>query len=197
MSINTFKHNYKITRTIRETNHRHKSYLIWFTGLSGSGKSTLANLVEIYLNQKGLSTYVLDGDNIRNGINKDLTFTPKDRSENIRRVAEISKLMLEAGILTLAAFVSPYIKDRNLVKKIVGADSFIEIYINTSINECERRDVKGLYKKARLGEINNMTGISSTYEVPLNPDIEVVTDGQSIDESVQFILKFLKEKINL
>jgi adenylylsulfate kinase len=197
VSHNTFLHNFKITKENREDLKGHKTFLIWFTGLSGSGKSTLANLVEIALYKKGISTYILDGDNIRQGINNDLSFSPDDRSENIRRIAEISKLMLDAGILTLATFVSPYVKDRQRVKKTVGATNFIEIYINTSIEECEKRDVKGLYKKARNGEIKNMTGISSPYEAPKNPDLEVVTDDHSIEESVNLILDFLFKKINL
>ena len=197
MSLNTVKHNYKTTKSQREEQHGHKAHLIWFTGLSGSGKSTLANLVEVALHQKGASTYILDGDNIRQGINKDLSFAPEDRSENIRRIAEISNLMLDAGILTLAAFVSPYIKDRERVKQIVGAENFIEIYVNTSIEECERRDVKGLYKKARNGEIKNMTGISAPYQAPVNPDFEVITDGQSIAESVNTILNYLNQRLNL
>ena len=197
MTLNTVKHIYKTTKSQRETQHGHKTFLIWFTGLSGSGKSTLANLVEIALHKKGISTYILDGDNVRQGINKDLTFSPEDRTENIRRIAEISNLMLEAGVVTLAAFVSPYIKDREGVKHIVGADNFIEIYVNTSIEECERRDVKGLYEKARKGEIKNMTGVSSPYEAPINPDLEVVTDGQSVEENVDQILKLLSQKINL
>ena len=197
MSSNTVKHDYKTTKRQREDQHGHKAHLIWFTGLSGSGKSTLANLVEIALHQKGASTYILDGDNIRQGINKDLSFAPKDRSENIRRIAEISSLMLDAGILTLAAFVSPYIKDRERVKQIVGAENFIEIYVNTSIEECERRDVKGLYKKARKGEIRNMTGISAPYEAPINPDLELITDGKSIGESVNSILNYLNQRLNL
>ena len=157
----------------------------------------MANLVEIALHQKGISTYILDGDNVRQGINKDLTFSHEDRTENIRRIAEISNLMLDAGVVTLAAFVSPYIKDREGVKHIVGAENFIEIYVNTSIEECERRDVKGLYKKARKGQIKNMTGVSSPYEPPIKPDIEVVTDGQSVEENVDQILKLLSKKINL
>jgi adenylylsulfate kinase len=178
-----------------ERQHGHKVYLLWFTGLSGSGKSTLSNLVEVALHNKGLSTYILDGDNIRKGINKDLNFAPEDRTENIRRIAEISNLMLDAGVLTLAAFVSPYLKDREEVKQIVGADNFIEIYVNTSLEECERRDVKGLYKKARAGEIKNMTGISAPYEVPTNPDFEIITDGQSIEDSVKEVLTFLNNKL--
>lgn len=195
MSLHTVKHDYKTTKSQREQQHRHKAYLLWFTGLSGSGKSTLANLVEMELHKKGISTYILDGDNIRQGINKDLSFVPEDRSENIRRIAEISYLMLDAGVLTLAAFVSPYSKDREQVKQIVGPDNFIEIYVNTSLSECERRDVKGLYKKARAEEIKDMTGVSAPYEAPAHPDLEVVTDGQSINQSVNSILEFIKTKL--
>jgi len=195
MSLHTVKQNYKTTKIQREVLHGHKSYLLWFTGLSGSGKSTLANLVEIALHKQGLSTYILDGDNIRQGINKDLSFAPEDRTENIRRIAEISNLILDAGIITLAAFVSPYIKDREEVKQIVGTDNFIEIFVNTSLEECERRDVKGLYKKARSGEIKNMTGISAPYEAPINPDLEVITYGHTIEESVKTILKFINKKL--
>ena len=176
--------------------HGHKAYLLWFTGLSGSGKSTLANLVEMELHKKGLSTYILDGDNIRQGINKDLSFAPQDRSENIRRIAEISNLMLDAGVVTLAAFVSPYIEDREAVKQIVGPEKFIEIYVNTSLEACELRDVKGLYKKARAGEIKNMTGISAPYQAPTHPDLEIITDGQTIQESVAVIMQFLNTKFN-
>jgi len=195
MSLHTVKHNYKTSKTDREILHGHKAYLLWFTGLSGSGKSTLANLVEIELHKQGLSTYILDGDNIRQGINKDLSFAPEDRTENIRRIAEISNLMLNAGVITLAAFVSPYIKDREEVQQIVGLDNFIEIFVNTSLEECERRDVKGLYKKARSGEIKNMTGISAPYEAPINPDLEIITDGQSIEESVENIINFITKKL--
>lgn len=195
MNLHTVKHDYKTSKTDREILHGHKAYLLWFTGLSGSGKSTLANLVEITLHKQGLSTYILDGDNIRQGINKDLSFAPEDRTENIRRIAEISNLMLNAGVITLAAFVSPYIKDREEVQQIVGLDNFIEIFVNTSLEECERRDVKGLYKKARSGEIKNMTGISAPYEAPINPDLEVITDGQSIEESVEIIINFITKKL--
>jgi adenylylsulfate kinase len=195
MSLHTVKQEYKTSKAQRENHHGHKTYLIWFTGLSGSGKSTLANLVEIALHKKGVSTYILDGDNIRQGINKDLSFAPEDRTENIRRIGEIGNLMLDAGVLTLAAFVSPYSKDREQVKRIVGSDNFIEIYVNTSLAECERRDVKGLYKKARSGEIKNMTGISAPYETPVDPNLEVVTDGQPIEESVKTILEFINTKL--
>ena len=195
MSLHTVKQNYKTNKIQREVLHGHKAYLLWFTGLSGSGKSTLANLVEIALHKQGLSTYILDGDNIRQGINKDLSFEPEDRTENIRRIAEISNLILDAGVITLAAFVSPYIKDREEVKQIVGSDNFIEIFVNTSLEECERRDVKGLYKKARSGEIKNMTGISAPYEAPIKPKLEVITDGQPIEESVKTILEFINKKL--
>lgn len=190
------EHKYQVKKEDREILHGHKSFLLWFTGLSGSGKSTLANLVEIALNNKGLSTYTLDGDNIRQTINKDLSFTSKDRSENIRRIAEISNLMLDAGVITLAAFVSPFIKDRELVKQIIGPDNFIEIFVNTSLAECERRDVKGLYQKARTGEINNFTGISSLYEKPLNPDIEIKTEHHTEEKCVQLIIDFVSNKIS-
>jgi adenylylsulfate kinase len=188
MSLNTVKHHYKTTKTQREKLHGHKAYLLWFTGLSGSGKSTLANLVEMELHKKGLSTYILDGDNVRQGINKDLSFAPQDRSE-------ISNLMLDAGVVTLAAFVSPFIKDREAVKQIVGPDNVIEIYVNTSLAECERRDVKGLYKKARAGKIKNMTGVSAPYQAPIHPDLEVVTDGQPIEKSVKTILEYIHTKL--
>ncbi len=196
MSLNTFRHEYRVTKADREKLHSHRSFLLWFTGLSGSGKSTLANLVEVELHKRGISTFSLDGDNIRQGINKDLSFAPEDRTENIRRIAEIAHLMVDAGVVTLAAFVSPYIKDRENIKTIVGRENFIEIYINTSLKECERRDVKGLYKKARAGEIKNMTGISAPYEAPINPDLEIITDNQPIETSVQTILDFIIQKLN-
>jgi len=195
MSLNTVRHDYKVTKTDRETLHGHRSFLLWFTGLSGSGKSTLANLVEVELHKQGLSTFSLDGDNIRQGINKDLSFAPEGRTENIRRIAEIGNLMVDAGVVTLAAFVSPYREDRENIKAIVGAENFIEIYVNTSLEECERRDVKGLYKKARAGEIKNMTGISAPYEAPLHPDLEIKTDHEPIETSVQTILDFIIQKL--
>ena len=195
MSLNTVKHTYKVTKEDREKRHKHRALLIWFTGLSGSGKSTLANLVELELHKKGMSTFSLDGDNIRQGINKDLSFAPEDRTENIRRIAEVGHLMVNAGVVTLAAFVSPYIEDRENIRNIVGAENFIEIYVNTSLEECERRDVKGLYKKARAGEIKNMTGISAPYEAPTYPDLEIITDHQDIETSVQSILDFIIQKL--
>lgn len=197
MSLNINLQEFKIGKHEREKLHGHKSFLIWFTGLSGSGKSTLANLVEIELNAKGISTYVLDGDNIRNGINKDLNFSSNDRSENIRRIGEICQLMLDAGTLTIATFISPFKIDRTIVRDKVGSDNFFEIYVNTSLEECEKRDVKGLYQKARAGEINNMTGISSSYEAPTNPNLEIFTEVQTVEESVKTIIALLEKKIKL
>lgn len=192
---NIFKQTYQINKTNRNKLNKHNSFLIWFTGLSGSGKSTIANALEIKLHKKGIRTYTLDGDNIRKGINKDLNFSPKDRTENIRRIAEISNLLIDAGIVVLSAFVSPYKKDRNDIKNIVESVNFVEIYINTSLKECERRDVKGLYKKARLGEITNFTGISAPYEIPTNPEIEIKTEQISVEQAVEKIYKQIKNKL--
>jgi adenylylsulfate kinase len=194
---NVFHQDYQIAKKDRQKLHKHNSFLLWFTGLSGSGKSTLANLVELELHKLNVSTYTLDGDNIRRGINQSLGFSEVDRKENIRRIAEISKLFVDAGVVTLAAFVSPFIKDRDNIKQIVGTEHVIEIYINTSLEECERRDVKGLYKKARLGEIKNMTGLTSPYEAPINPDLEIITDNLSIEEATKNILDFILTKITL
>ena len=195
MSKNIVQHNYQITKEDRIAINGHKSMLLWFTGLSGSGKSTIANALEKALNSKGISTYTLDGDNIRSGLNKDLTFAPEDRTENIRRIAEVAKLFIDAGIVVLGAFVSPYRKDRKDIENIVHPDNFIEIFVNTSIEECERRDVKGLYKKARAGEIKNMTGISAPYEAPINPHLEIKTESESIEDAVARILLFLKDRL--
>ena len=193
---NTPHQHYNITKTDRRKANGHNSMLLWFTGLSGSGKSTLANLVEVELHKKGIKTYVLDGDNIRRGINADLDFTPEGRSENLRRIAEIAKLFIDAGIVVLAAFVSPLRKDRENIAHIVEKDNFVEIFVNASIEECEKRDVKGLYKKARSGEIKNFTGISAPYEPPENADIVVDSDNESIQESVEKVLKGITTQIN-
>lgn len=193
---NTVYQDYKISKLDREKLHKHNSFLIWFTGLSGSGKSTIANLVEIELHKLNISTFTLDGDNIRQGLNSDLTFSDQDRKENIRRISEVANLLVESGIVTLAAFISPFLKDRENVKQIVGEKNFIEIFVNTSLEECERRDVKGLYKKARSGIIKNMTGITSNYEPPKKPDLEIITDNQSIQESVKKTVTFILKKLN-
>ena len=192
---NIVEHNYKISKKDRENLHNHSSALIWFTDLSGSGKSTLANLLEQELHSLKLSTFVLDGDNIRHGLNKDLNFSAADRSENIRRIGEVAKILLDAGVLTISAFVSPFKKDREMVKSIVGEKKFFEIYVNASLAECEKRDTKGLYKKARNGEIKNMSGISSPYEAPENPTLEIDTNKETIDESMQKIKKCIIEKL--
>ena len=192
---NIFKHNFQISRADRERKNKHKSFLIWFTGLSGSGKSTLANLLEIELFGLGVSTYILDGDNIRQGLNKDLNFTKESRKENIRRIGEVAKLMIDSGTVTLATFISPYKKDREIVKKLVGSSNFIEIFVNTSLEECERRDVKGLYKKAREGKIENMTGITSLYEPPTKPDLEIITDNEDVNDSLKKTIKLIKTRL--
>ena len=192
---NIIRHNYSVSKEERNKLNKHKSFLIWFTGLSGSGKSTLANALEVKLHEIGIVTYSLDGDNIRKGINNDLTFSPEDRTENIRRIAEIANLFVDAGTVVLGAFVSPYKKDRENIKNIVGIDSFVEIFVNTSLEECERRDVKGLYEKARKGEIKDFTGINAPYEAPENPDLEVITDNLTIEQSVAIILKEIYQKL--
>jgi len=194
MGTNIIPHSYKITRTDREKSKGHNSFLIFLTGLSGSGKSTVANALEQRLHEMGIHTYTLDGDNVRDGINKDLSFKPEDRTENIRRIAEISRLFIDAGVVVLAAFVAPYEKDRNSIKNTVGAQNYIEVFVNTSLEVCEQRDVKGLYAKARRGEILNMTGISAPYEAPQAPDVEV-TEKNSIEESVEIIFKTIKNNL--
>ncbi len=196
MQENIIPHRFKISKKNRNDSNKHKSFLIWFTGLSGSGKSTIANALEEKLHKTGVKTYVLDGDNIRKGINSDLTFQPEDRTENIRRIAEIANLMIDAGLVVLAAFVSPYKKDREFIKNTVKPDNFVEIFVNTTLEECEKRDVKGLYKKAREGKIDNLTGVSAPYELPENPDVEV-TNTLSIDEAVQKIYNKIHIKLEL
>jgi len=192
---NIIPHSYNISLKDRRKANKHNSFLLWFTGLSGSGKSTIANLVEQELHKKGIKTYSLDGDNVRKGLNSDLTFSPDNRTENIRRIAEVSNLMIDAGIVVLAAFVSPYKKDRENIKNIVKEINFVEIFINTSLTECERRDTKGLYKKARAGEIKNMTGISAPYEAPESPYIEIKTEDESIKRAVKRIIESIASKL--
>ncbi|MGB5244264.1 MAG: adenylyl-sulfate kinase [Lutimonas sp.] len=195
MNENIIEHNYGITKADRNRINNHNSFLVWFTGLSGSGKSTIANGLEKRLYKEGYRTYSLDGDNIRKGINKDLTFSPEDRTENIRRIAEIAKLMVDAGLITLGAFVSPYKKDREMIENIVGKNNFVEIFVNTSITECEKRDVKGLYKKARKGEIKDFTGVNAPYEPPENPDLMIVTDDLTINEAIDLAFNAIKKKL--
>ena len=197
MKENIIKHNYQVSQEDRSVLLEQNSFLLWFTGLSGSGKSTIANALEHKLYQEGIKTYALDGDNIRKGINNDLTFSPEDRKENIRRIAEVANLMVDAGVVVLAAFVSPYKKDRENIARIVGNDNFVEIFVNTSLEECERRDVKGLYKKARAGEIKDFTGVNAPYEAPDSADVEIVTDGLSIEECVLRIYDKIKPKLKI
>ena len=172
-----------------------KPKTIWLTGLSGAGKSTIVNELEKRLFVYGKKTMVLDGDNVRMGLNKNLGFSEEDRVENIRRIAEVSKLMNDAGVIVLTSFISPFRKDRRNAKKIIGEDSFIEVYISTPIEECERRDVKGLYKKARAGKIADFSGISSPYEAPEAPDIEADTTGRTIEETADYIYSELKKHL--
>ena len=187
----------KVSQQQREKLLQQQATLIWFTGLSGSGKSTLAVQLEAQLHELGFKTYLLDGDNIRAGLNKDLTFTEEGRVENIRRIGEVARLMLDAGVVVLSAFISPFQADRDQVKNIVGAENYIEVFVDTPLEVCEQRDVKGLYKKARAGEVKNFTGISSPYEIPENPDVVIPTHRLSIDESLTLLLDYIKPRITL
>jgi len=194
--IHIVEHHYKITRAEREQINGHKAICVWFTGLSGSGKSTLASNLEEELHKRGHKTYVLDGDNIRNGLSKDLTFTEKDRDENLRRIGEVAKLMCDAGIIVIAAFVSPFIHERKMLREIIG-DLYNEVFVDTPLEICEQRDIKGLYKKARRGEIANFTGIGSPYEPPLTAEVRVETKDLSIDQSLSIVLENILPKIQL
>ena len=185
-----------LSREEKENLLKQKGLVIWMTGLSGSGKSTIAIGLEKKLFEKGILTQVLDGDNVRTGINNNLAFSEEDRTENIRRIAEVSKLFLNCGIVCINCFVSPTIEIRSNAKKIIGND-FVEVFINTPIEECEKRDVKGLYKKARAGEIKDFTGINAPFEAPTNPDIEIKTVGKTIDESVNELLNQILQKIKI
>ena len=193
-SSNTVWHHAIITRGKREQMHNHKSVILWFTGLSGAGKSTLAHAVEERLFKMGSLTFVLDGDNVRHGLCSDLGFSDADRIENIRRVAEIAKLMVEAGVITLTAFISPFKSDRAAARKLVPHGDFIEIYCQCSLEKCEQRDVKGLYKKARAGEITHFTGISSPYEAPDNPELIVNTGDDELVTCVDAVIELLRDR---
>jgi len=190
---NVIHHNHGVTKQQRASIKQQKPCILWFTGLSGSGKSTIANAVEVELNRLNKHTYLLDGDNIRLGLNKGLTFSDKHRVENIRRIGEVSKLFVDSGTIVLTAFISPFIKDRQIVKELVNEEEFIEIFVDTPLSICESRDPKGLYKKARSGDILNFTGISSPYEIPIKADIKVQTDKFTIEESVIHIINYLKQ----
>ena len=185
-------HDHHVTKESRSKSKNQKPCVLWFTGLSGSGKSTVANAVEIKLNELNKHTYILDGDNVRLGLNKGLTFSDEDRIENIRRIGEVSKLFIDAGTIVLTAFISPFLKDRQQVRNLISENEFIEVFIDTPLEICESRDPKGLYKKARKGEIPNFTGISSPYEAPSVPEIHVKTGEVSLDEAVEQILNYLQ-----
>ncbi len=185
-------HSSTINKIDRQKLNQHKSGILWFTGLSGSGKSTIANALEKRLYEQGIRSYLLDGDNVRHGLNKDLGFSAEDRKENIRRISEVAKLFVDAGTIVVTAFISPFREDRQIARDLVESDEFMEIYIKCSLEECENRDPKGLYQKARNGQIPDFTGISSPYEEPINPDLIVETDRLSIDEAVDYIIDYLK-----
>lgn len=186
-------HESEVTKAQRQTRNGHQSVLIWFTGLSGSGKSTVSVALEKALFEDGKQTYRLDGDNVRHGLNKNLGFFPEDRQENIRRIGEVGKLMVDSGAITVTAFISPYKQDRDNVRQLFEEQEFIEVYTECSIETCEQRDPKGLYKKARTGEIPEFTGISAPYEPPEEPEIIINTEDNSVESSVNQILSYLKE----
>ena len=192
-SSNTVKHPATVSRTHRELQNGHKAVILWFTGLSGAGKSTLAQAVDERLNMMGYHSFVLDGDNVRHGLCGNLGFSDEDRKENIRRIGEVSKLFLDAGVITLTAFISPFIEDRDKVRALVPKGDFIEIFCEASIEVCESRDVKGLYKKARKGEIKDFTGISSPYEAPQNPELIVETGHQPLHECCDQVIRYLQK----
>ena len=196
MEDNLVPFNFSITKEDRNKLNKHNSFLVWFTGLSGSGKSTIANSLEKKLHDLGVRTYILDGDIVRKSVNQDLNFSPEDRKENIRRIAEIAGFMVDAGLVVLAAFVSPYKKDRESVEIKLKPNNFVEVFVNTSLKKCSSRDVKGLYKKASDGSIDNLTGITSPYEVPENPDVEI-TDELSLEEAVDKVFKKVYNKLEL
>ncbi len=193
-SKNITWHESNITKEDRERLNGHKAVVLWFTGLSGSGKSTLAHAVEQALYDKGCRTIVLDGDNIRHGLNKNLGFSPEDREENIRRIGEVAKLFTQAGVIALTAFISPYRADRDKARELLNDGEFVEVYLKCAVDVCESRDVKGLYKKARAGEIKEFTGISAPYEEPLNPELVIDTAAETLEESTRKVLAYLQSR---
>ena len=186
-------HNHQVSKEDRSNLKEQRACVLWFTGLSGSGKSTIANAVEAKLLELEKHTYLLDGDNIRMGLNKGLSFSETDRVENIRRIGEVSKLFVDAGVIVLTAFISPFVKDREQVRNLLNVGEFLEVFIDTPLEVCESRDPKGLYQKARTGEIPNFTGISSPYEAPANPEIWLKTNDLSVEEAASKVLAYLKE----
>ncbi len=193
-ATNVTWHEHTVQRADRESLLHQKGAVLWFTGLSGSGKSTIANEVAYRLHSQGHLTYVLDGDNIRHGLNKDLGFSPEDREENIRRISEVANLFADAGVLTLTAFISPYRKDRNFCRTLAGSGRFIEVYTKASLDTCEKRDPKGLYKKARAGIIKEFTGIDAPYEAPETPELVIDTDKYDVEESADLVIELLKKQ---
>ncbi|MBI3768599.1 MAG: adenylyl-sulfate kinase [Deltaproteobacteria bacterium] len=193
-ATNIVWHQGAVTRADREQMNGHKGCTVWLTGLSGSGKSTIAVDLEKRLWERGVRAYVLDGDNVRHGLNKNLGFSPADRTENIRRIGEVAKLFAEAGVVALTAFISPYRADRDQVRALMQPGDFIEVHVDCPVEVCEQRDVKGLYKKARAGEIKEFTGISAPYEAPLTPELTIRTSEQSVETSARQILQYLEEK---
>lgn len=193
MKNNLFLHQGLVSKPERQAQSGHKSFILWFTGLSGAGKSTLAHAVEKELFDRGCRTFVFDGDNVRHGLCADLGFSTKDRQENIRRIGEMSKLFVEAGVISLAAFISPYISDRARVRGLVANQEFVEVYCDAGVDVCEMRDVKGLYRKARNGEIKEFTGISSPYEPPVNPELVIHTGRDSLQDCVSQLIAYLQE----
>jgi adenylylsulfate kinase len=191
MSTNLINHNFLVSRDQREKVSGHPGKVIWFTGLSASGKSTIANALDLELNKRGLRTYILDGDNVRMGLNKDLGFSPESRKENIRRISEVAKLFADSGTIVMTAFISPYKKDRESAREVIDSD-YVEVFVNTPVEECINRDPKGLYKKAIAGEIKGFTGIDAPYEEPLNPEINL--ENLSIEKSVEILINYLKQQ---
>jgi len=194
--LHIIPHQYAISKEERERQNGHKGHVLWFTGLSGSGKSTVASAIERELHQQGIRTFILDGDNVRAGLNSDLDFSATSREENIRRIAHVTALMKDAGLVVLSAFVSPYQKDRDFVRECSQGD-FSEIFISTPLEVCEQRDVKGLYAKARAGKISNFTGISAPFEEPTNPELDVPTHEMSIEEATAMVVDYINTKIAL
>ncbi|OZI10731.1 adenylyl-sulfate kinase [Bacillaceae bacterium SAS-127] len=191
---NIIWHDQSLTKAQRRHKNNHHSAVFWFTGLSGSGKSTIANAAAQKLHELGVQTYVLDGDNIRHGLNQDLGFSDQDRKENIRRIGEVAKLFVDSGQLVFTAFISPFQEDRDIVRSLLQPDEFVEVFVNCPIDECEERDPKGLYKKARSGDIPQFTGISSPYEAPKTPELMLQTDQNTVDECVEQLLAFIKKQ---
>lgn len=195
MNENVIPHIHKITREDREKLNKHEGMVIWFTGLSGSGKSTLASLLEEELYNRGVHTYLLDGDNVRSGLNSDLDFTEAGRVENIRRLGHLAHLFIDAGIVVLSAFISPFARDREQVRESVGAQNFIEVFVDCPLEVCEKRDVKGLYAKARKGEIKNFTGIDSPFESPTNPDLVIHSDQEELEVSKKRLINIISNRL--